>query len=142
MFCEHWQVLIAVIVPLSPFPRLMLISSRLTNKYYADDDRRAGLVRDLFATVARRYDLINDLQSFGLHRLWKRRLIKLANGQPGERVLDLCCGTGDISLAFARQGLEVVGLDFSEPMLSHAIARSQAQHAKSPFPHPPSIHPG
>jgi demethylmenaquinone methyltransferase / 2-methoxy-6-polyprenyl-1,4-benzoquinol methylase len=117
----------------------MLISSRLTNKYYAPDDRRAGLVRDLFATIAPRYDLINDLQSFGLHRLWKRRLLKLAHGQPGERALDLCCGTGDITLALALQGLEVTGLDFSEPMLSHAAARFQTQNAKTPFPHPPQF---
>ncbi len=83
-------------------------------------------MNDLFDTIAPRYDLINDLQSFGLHRRWKRRLIRLADGQPGERALDLCCGTGDVALALGRGGLEVAGLDFSEPMLAVANRRLNA----------------
>src|SRR5262245_10506029 len=89
-----------------------LISSRMANKYYAPDEQRAAKVNDLFATIAPRYDLINDLQSFGLHRLWKRRLVKLAAPAPGERALDVCCGTGDVAFALARRGVDVVGLDF------------------------------
>ena len=105
----------------------------MTNKYYAPGDERAARVKDLFDTIAPRYDLINDLQSFGLHRLWKRRLIQLANGRPGERGLDLCCGTGDIAFALARRGLEVIGLDFSEPMLAVAKARLKTMpHAGEP----------
>lgn len=102
----------------------------VANKFYEAGAGRAERVKDLFATIAPRYDLINDLQSGGLHRLWKRRLLKLANGQAGERVLDLCCGTGDIALAFARQGLEVTGLDFSEPMLGIARERFKVQKQK------------
>ena len=49
----------------------------VTNKYYASGGQRAARVNDLFNTIAPRYDLINDLQSFGLHRFWKRRLVKL-----------------------------------------------------------------
>lgn len=97
----------------------------MTNKFYSPGQQRAAKVNDLFNTIASRYDLLNDLQSFGLHRLWKRRLVHLAASQPGERVLDLCCGTGDIALAFARLGLEVTGLDFSEQMLT--IARHRAE---------------
>lgn len=93
------------------------------NRYYVEGEGRAGAVRDLFATVAGRYDLINDLQSFGLHRLWKRRLVRMAALRPGERVLDLCCGTGDIAFALAAQGVSVTGVDFSEPMLSVARRR-------------------
>lgn len=93
------------------------------NKYYAPGERRAGRVNELFDTIAPRYDLINDLQSFGLHRLWKRKLIRLAAGKPGERALDLCCGTGDVALALGRKGLEVLGLDFSERMLAVANFR-------------------
>ena len=78
---------------------------------------------DLFATIARRYDLLNDLQSFGLHRLWKRRVVSLAGVRPGDRALDLCCGTGDITFALARQGADVTGLDFSEKMLEVAQSR-------------------
>jgi demethylmenaquinone methyltransferase/2-methoxy-6-polyprenyl-1,4-benzoquinol methylase len=106
-------------------------ATAVTNKFYAPGDRRADRVKDLFATIADRYDLINDLQSFGLHRHWKRRLLKLARGRPGERALDLCCGTGDVAFGLARQGLAVTGLDFSEPMLSVARQRLEVQNARS-----------
>jgi demethylmenaquinone methyltransferase/2-methoxy-6-polyprenyl-1,4-benzoquinol methylase len=79
---------------------------------------------DLFATIARRYDLLNDLQSFGLHRRWKRQVAALAAAAPGTRALDLCCGTGDIAFALARRGAETTGLDFSEKMLEVAAKRS------------------
>ncbi|MDB6018285.1 MAG: Demethylmenaquinone methyltransferase [Pedosphaera sp.] len=103
----------------------------MSNKFYAPGEQRAAKVNDLFATIAPRYDLINDLQSFGLHRYWKRRLVRLAAGQPGERALDLCCGTGDVAFALARQGMVVAGLDFSEPMLAVA---EQRQKASGPTP--------
>jgi demethylmenaquinone methyltransferase / 2-methoxy-6-polyprenyl-1,4-benzoquinol methylase len=86
-------------------------------------------VQALFAAIAPRYDLINDLQSFGLHRFWKRRLLRLAQCGPEQRVLDLCCGTGDVALEFARRKAEVVGLDFSAPMLAVAQTRALAAHA-------------
>jgi demethylmenaquinone methyltransferase / 2-methoxy-6-polyprenyl-1,4-benzoquinol methylase len=95
----------------------------MTNRYYEPGENRAARVEDLFATVAPRYDLINDLQSFGLHRVWKRRLVRLAQPRPGERALDLCCGTGDVSFLLARAGLRVTGLDFSAPMLDVARGR-------------------
>lgn len=95
----------------------------MTNEYYKPGEQRAVRVGELFATIARRYDLINDIQSFGIHRLWKKRVIRLAQVQPGERALDLCCGTGDLTLALAKKGVEVIGLDFSEPML--AVAREK-----------------
>jgi len=104
----------------------------MVNKYYQPGDERAKKVGDLFASIAPRYDLINDLQSFGLHRAWKRRLVRLARPLPGERALDLCCGTGDIAFALARSGLDVVGLDFSEPMLAVARARSKASRDARP----------
>jgi demethylmenaquinone methyltransferase/2-methoxy-6-polyprenyl-1,4-benzoquinol methylase len=96
----------------------------MANKYYAADERRAARVGDLFARLAPRYDLINDLQSGGLHRLWKRRLAQLAEAKPGLRALDLCCGTGDVAFALARRGADVTGLDFSEPMLAEARRRA------------------
>lgn len=86
---------------------------------------------DLFATIARRYDLLNDLQSFGLHRLWKRRVTALAAVKAGDRALDLCCGTGDIALALAKQGADVTGLDFSEKMLEVAAYRLERSNRKS-----------
>jgi demethylmenaquinone methyltransferase/2-methoxy-6-polyprenyl-1,4-benzoquinol methylase len=95
----------------------------VSNVFYAPGEQRAAKVNDLFAAVARRYDLLNDLMSFGLHRVWKRRVVELAAVKSGDRALDLCCGTGDISFALAQRGAEVVGLDFSEKMLEVAEAR-------------------
>jgi demethylmenaquinone methyltransferase/2-methoxy-6-polyprenyl-1,4-benzoquinol methylase len=95
----------------------------VSNAFYDAGEQRATKVNDLFAAIARRYDLINDLQSFGLHRLWKRRVVKLAAVQPGNRALDMCCGTGDIALALARAGAETTGLDFSPQMLEVAESR-------------------
>lgn len=101
----------------------------MSNAFYTPGEQRAAKVNDLFATIARRYDLLNDLQSFGLHRLWKRRVVRLAAVTPGTKALDLCCGTGDIALALAQRGAETTGLDFSENML--AVAESRKQKAES-----------
>ncbi|HTI68877.1 MAG TPA: ubiquinone/menaquinone biosynthesis methyltransferase [Candidatus Limnocylindria bacterium] len=101
----------------------------MPSKYYQAGSERAAKVEDLFAAVAPRYDLINDLQSFGMHRLWKRRFLRLAEVRPGDRALDVCCGTGDIALALAQRGAQVTGADFSEPML--AVARRRAQTVAS-----------
>jgi demethylmenaquinone methyltransferase / 2-methoxy-6-polyprenyl-1,4-benzoquinol methylase len=95
----------------------------MANSFYSPGEQRATKVNDLFATIATRYDLINDLQSFGLHRVWKRRVLRLADPRPGERALDLCCGTGDLALALAGCRARVAGLDFSGPMLRVAEAR-------------------
>ena len=99
----------------------------MANRFYDSGEKRSAKVRDLFAAIAPRYDLINDLQSFGLHRWWKRRSIQLACVRPGEHALDLCCGTGDLAFALARQGAQVVGMDFSAPMLAVAQARFRAR---------------
>jgi demethylmenaquinone methyltransferase / 2-methoxy-6-polyprenyl-1,4-benzoquinol methylase len=99
----------------------------MAESYYQPGRERAGKVNDLFGTIAPRYDLINDLQSLGLHRGWKRRLVRLAGVGPGRRALDLCCGTGDVAFGLAGTGAEVVGLDFSERMIEVATARLQKQ---------------
>ena len=104
----------------------------MTNKFYAEGEQRAARVNQLFTAIAARYDLINDLQSFGLHRLWKRRLLRLAHPQPGLRALDLCCGTGDVALALARRGAETTGLDFTENMLAVANHRVDAENSHRP----------
>ncbi len=98
----------------------------MSNKFYQTGDQRAAKVNDLFATIAPRYDLINDLQSFWMHRWWKRRLLKLAAVKPGETALDLCCGTGDVAFALESRGAIVTGLDFSAGMLSVAAQRAAA----------------
>lgn len=93
------------------------------NPFYRPGADRASGVRDLFGRIASRYDLINDVQSLGLHRYWKRRLVRLAAPTKQCRALDLCCGTGDVALALAHRGAQVVGLDFSEAMLEVANRR-------------------
>jgi demethylmenaquinone methyltransferase/2-methoxy-6-polyprenyl-1,4-benzoquinol methylase len=66
-------------------------------------DDKADHVRDVFDSVATRYDIMNDLLSVGMHRLWKRHTIDLAAARPGHTVLDLAGGTGDLALKFTRQ---------------------------------------
>ena len=98
----------------------------MVNDYYDAGAQRAAKVQHLFTQIASRYDLVNDLQSFGLHRCWKRRLIDLARVKPGETALDLCCGTGDLALLLARRGARVVGADFTASMLAVAQGRAGA----------------
>src|SRR3974390_1853828 len=110
----------------------------MPNEYFDAGEQRAFKVKALFERIASRYDLLNDLQSFGFHRHWKRRVRKSARPERGERSLDICCGTGDLTLGFARQGLQAIGLDFSEGMRDMAQKRKknflqlgQASHAGS-----------
>ena len=97
------------------------------NPFFEPGEKRAVKVQALFAKVAPRYDLLNDLMSFGLHRRWKHRLLQMAGPKLGERGLDVCCGTGDIALALGRLGVETVGLDFSQPMLEVAVRRRRRE---------------
>ena len=107
----------------------------MSNEFYAAGEQRAAKVNDLFARIARRYDFLNDLQSFGMHRGWKRRVVRLAQIKPGDRALDLCCGTGDISFALAKDGAQTTGLDFSPQMLEVAAQR-QNKNPKSEIRNP------
>ncbi len=77
----------------------------------------------MFGAIARRYDLVNDIQSLGLHRLWKRRVVALSNFREGEIGLDLCCGTGDLAIGLAKRGGSLVGMDMNRPMLQQAASR-------------------
>src|SRR5262249_8259188 len=97
----------------------------MANEFYEPGDLRATRVKDLFTRIAPRYDLINDLQSFGLHRYWKHRVVKLAQPSATEKALDLCCGTGDLAFLMAQRGACVLGLDFNERMLDVAVSRNR-----------------
>ena len=85
-----------------------------------DEAEKAGRVRQVFDSVASRYDVMNDLMSMGLHRVWKAYTVSVARVRPGDRVLDLAAGTGDLTRAFARaagaQGV-VVHTDINLAML-------------------------
>jgi ubiquinone/menaquinone biosynthesis methyltransferase len=87
-------------------------------------------VRGLFEDIAPRYDTLNDLLSLGLHRLWKRQAVQRLRPAPGQRLVDLCCGTGDLALVLAarvRPGGLVVGLDAAAAPLARARERSARQ---------------
>ncbi|MGA2275942.1 MAG: bifunctional demethylmenaquinone methyltransferase/2-methoxy-6-polyprenyl-1,4-benzoquinol methylase UbiE [Bryobacteraceae bacterium] len=100
----------------------------------ARSEREAALwVRDMFGRVAHRYDLANHLLSFNIDRYWRAHAVKRVRhilDRPEARVLDICCGTGDLALALARarRGL-VLGSDFSHPMLLAARRKADAQQA-------------
>ena len=89
-------------------------------------EEKAGKVAKVFASVARRYDLMNDLMTWGLHRRWKRSAIKLSGARKGDVVLDLAGGTGDIALRMARRvgpKGSVVLADINPWMLAEAQRR-------------------
>ncbi len=82
---------------------------------------RALDIRRMFSTVAPRYDLLNRLLSLRVDRRWRRRAVREGLRPTDRRVLDLCCGTGDLAMAFGgamAPGGKVVGLDFARPMLT------------------------
>ena len=85
-----------------------------------DETTKAARVRGVFDSVAPKYDLMNDLMSLGLHRAWKAYTVAVANARPGDKVLDLAGGTGDLARAFAGPVGEagvVVHTDINEAML-------------------------
>src|SRR5436190_10306154 len=96
-------------------------------------------VRTMFDRIAPVYDLMNRAMTMGLDRKW-RRLTAETVVRPGDRVLDVCCGTGDLALADARAGGRVTGIDFSAEMLARAERKApefdwvQGDAAELPFP--------
>jgi demethylmenaquinone methyltransferase/2-methoxy-6-polyprenyl-1,4-benzoquinol methylase len=91
---------------------------------FASPQSKRQYVRRLFATIADRYDLITAVLSYGQDARWKAKLVSLARVQPGERALDLACGTGDIAFAVAAQGARTIGLDITHRMLQLGKAKS------------------
>jgi demethylmenaquinone methyltransferase/2-methoxy-6-polyprenyl-1,4-benzoquinol methylase len=81
-------------------------------------------VQAMFGEIAPRYDLLNRLLSFGVDRSWRKRTVRSLAPGPGQRLLDLCCGTGDLALELRATGAEVHGADFTAPMLSLAFAKA------------------
>jgi demethylmenaquinone methyltransferase / 2-methoxy-6-polyprenyl-1,4-benzoquinol methylase len=103
-----------------------------------DGQRDAGkgaFVREMFARIAPRYDLTNRILTAGFDELWRRRAIALLCPPRAGRIIDLCCGTGDLVFGLLRTGdrLDVTGVDFCEPMLARARERAHAARAKATF---------
>ena len=94
---------------------------------------KRSYVRSMFTAIAPRYDLLNHVLSFNVDRLWWRRTARSfaqVLGQPDARVLDLCCGTGDMTLALRRKAAtsKILGADFSHAMLERASKKSPSLH--------------
>ncbi len=85
-----------------------------------------GQVRAMFDRIAGVYDVMNSVMTAGLHHRWRERAVDLARVGPGSRALDVATGTGDLAIALAARGAEVVGSDFSEGMLERARTKSAA----------------
>ena len=84
-------------------------------------------VKQLFDSISEKYDLLNDVFSFGLHRIWKKQLLTCLNPSTGENWIDLCCGTGDLTLSLAhlvKPSGTVLGIDFSHSQILRASKRS------------------
>jgi demethylmenaquinone methyltransferase/2-methoxy-6-polyprenyl-1,4-benzoquinol methylase len=94
----------------------------------------------MFDRIAGVYDVMNSVMTAGLHHRWRERAVDLARVGPGTRALDVATGTGDLAIALARRGCDVVGSDFSEGMLERARAKSgdvrweQANALALPYP--------
>ena len=86
---------------------------------------KTAAVTDIFARVARRYDLMNDLMSGGAHRLWKDDFVKRVRPQPHEAILDLAGGTGDIAFRMAKRGSRITVADINAEMLKVGEARAK-----------------
>ncbi len=105
----------------------------------SDQSSAARAVRDMFTSIAPRYDLLNHVLSFNVDRMWWRRTARAFQhilSRPDARILDLCCGTGDMAFALRRQAgnsrSRIVGADFSHAMLQRATAKSSSAPESAP----------
>ena len=88
--------------------------------------QKKGLVKSVFDTVYNKYDLMNDFMSFGVHRYWKKELIRQINPSPNDTLVDVACGTGDIAKLFSdinNNRSKILCVDFNQKMLSEGKKR-------------------
>lgn len=105
---------------------------RRIRRHLGEAEEKRRFVRDLFGRIAGRYDLTNDVMSFGLHRRWKDRLVAAADPQPGHRVLDLAAGTGDLALRVLERapGARVTAADLTREMMEVGRRREGAAEVR------------
>lgn len=89
-----------------------------------DASEKTERVGAVFSSVASKYDIMNDAMSGGMHRVWKDRFVRRVKPQPGEAILDMAGGTGDIAFRMARRGAEVTVADINQDMLDVGIERA------------------
>jgi demethylmenaquinone methyltransferase / 2-methoxy-6-polyprenyl-1,4-benzoquinol methylase len=102
-----------------------------------EGEAKARAVREMFDTIAPRYDLVNRIITFGLDRRWRRTAVSSLSLSPGALVLDVACGTGDLCIELASRGQRAVGVDLSIGMIAHARTAAplvQTDALRMPFP--------
>ncbi len=97
------------------------------------EGEKAGMVHGVFSRVASRYDVMNDLMSMGIHRVWKDAMMDWLAPRPGQRLLDVAGGTGDVAFRFLKRapGATAVVCDMTEPMLIEGRKRAEAEQMAS-----------
>lgn len=89
-----------------------------------DPQEKTKRVGAVFSSVAKKYDIMNDAMSGGMHRLWKDRFVKRVKPQPGEQILDMAGGTGDIAFRMAEAGADIIVSDINQDMLDVGVERA------------------
>ena len=94
-----------------------------------DEDAKAGMVHGVFSRVASKYDIMNDLMSVGIHRLWKDAMMDWLAPRPGQKLLDVAGGTGDVAFRFLKRapGATATVCDMTESMLIEGQKRAEAE---------------
>ncbi|WP_334181658.1 class I SAM-dependent methyltransferase [Novosphingobium sp.] len=90
-------------------------------------EEKEGRVGAVFSSVARKYDVMNDAMSVGMHRLWKDKFVRRVKPREGEQILDMAGGTGDIAFRMAAQGASITVSDINQDMLDVGIERAMEQ---------------
>ncbi len=107
------------------------VSDKTTHFGFQDvpEAEKAGMVHGVFSRVASKYDVMNDLMSVGIHRIWKEAMMDWLAPRPGQRLLDVAGGTGDVAFRFLgrSQGATAVVCDMTEPMLIEGRKRAEAE---------------
>ncbi|MGB7261838.1 MAG: bifunctional demethylmenaquinone methyltransferase/2-methoxy-6-polyprenyl-1,4-benzoquinol methylase UbiE [Albidovulum sp.] len=108
------------------------IDSRTTHFGFqtVDESAKAGMVHGVFTRVADRYDVMNDVMSMGIHRLWKDAMMDWLAPRPGQTLLDVAGGTGDVAFRFLKRagGATATVLDMTESMLVESQKRAEAEN--------------